>query len=113
MIELSFRRQGIATSSASDSGLETPLSDVQDVSEPSEAELRQYEPSFMRKLAKTKTKSAPLNFLYDIMRRDDKSKSSVPERAPKFPDEYVEEFSYENVKHTQIKAAPSLRNFVR
>ena len=100
------------SSSASDSGLETPLSDVQDVSEPSEAELKQYEPSFMRKLAKTKTEPAPLNFLYDIMRRDDKSKTSVPERTPKFPDEYVEEFSYENVKHTQIKAAPSLRKFV-
>ena len=101
MIELYFRRQGIATSSASDSGLETPLSDVQDVSEPSEAELRQYEPSFMRKLAKTKTKPAPLNFLYDIMRRDSKE-SSVPERAPKFPDEYVEEFNYEKVKHAHI-----------
>ena len=89
------------SSSASDSGLETPLSDVQDVSEPSEAELRQYEPSFMRRLAKTKTKPAPLNFLYDIMRRDSKE-SSVPERAPKFPDEYVEEFNYESVKHAHI-----------
>ena len=97
-----LRRQGIVkSSSASDSGLETPLSDVQDVSEPSEAELRQYEPSFMRKLAKTKTKPAPLNFLYDIMRRDDKERS-VPERAPTFPDEYVEEFSYENVRQAHI-----------
>ena len=83
MVELDFpnRQEGTGASSASDSGLETPSSNdplsVPDVSEPSEEELglRQYEPSFMRKLAsRTKTKTGHLNFLFDILRQEDKGR---------------------------------------
>ena len=107
---MDFRCQaGIPTSSASDSGLddperpslETPLSDdPTSVPDVSEEELRQYEPAFMRMLAKTKTKTAQLNFLYDIMRKEDDEATSVPEGVPRFPDEYVEEFNFERVTFT-------------
>ena len=96
LVDLDFRCQGTATSSASDSGLDDPMS-VPDVSEPSEAELRQYEPSFMRMLARTKTKPSDLKFLYDIMRREENETTSVHEKLPRFPGEYVEEFNFERV----------------
>ena len=96
LVDFDFRCQGTATSSASDSGLDDPMS-VPDVSEPSEAELRQYEPSFMRMLARTKTKPSDLKFLYDIMRREDNETTAVPDRTPSFPHKYVEEFNFERV----------------
>ena len=82
---------------SSDSGVEDSPS-VPDVSDSEEEETLRYEPEFMRKLARTKTRTTMKSNLPDeIVRKEEGDMRGIPEEAPRFPEEYVEGFNFERV----------------